>query len=385
MSVPLKRRFGDVDNQGMRRDGRFTFTALVASLVMVVLAGGLAAAANDGHLPWVNGSARATSTGIAPVDPDSDTTTTALGSTTTTSTPGSTSTTSGPTTTKPSKPGTTTTSTAPSGPVIRSTRDNYGPTDPWAVDTPYSPGRTSWTGTTKGVTISVRVDQARPKAGEPVQFDIELSSTTQACCGLYFLLGDGSIFAERNGWSCPSGGPAGPGTARFRTSHVYNYDGQWTFNVQAITGNCTEPTGTASLFGVIDVAPGTSAAQGPSLPKVELHLSAPVPGHDGEIGWVSVVGEIEDSDGWITHGTLDWGDGTAPQVFETPAAAQCQTTLSGWPTPHYKLISQSEAFHHYVAPGTYVATLTAVTTGCDWKSDPQTGVASFTFRVPAEG
>lgn len=294
-----------------------------------------------------------------------------------------------PTTTVPARPSAPTTTTVPPPPVVRSTSASFGPLVPGAVEIPFS-GRRVWEGVSNGVSISVRTNVDAPRVGDLIDFDIELASPARPCCGLVLMYSDGFISADRNGWSCPSGGPHGPGPVRFHTSHVFNLDGRWTFDVQAITGNCETPTVAGSLFGTIEIGRGTSTAQGPALPQVRIGLSGQPPGHADDFSWLSLSPLVTEEDGWIRSITIDWGDGSRPGVYAGTSfdGGVCQSTAAGWPAADMRLMSTGQAVHHYLAPGTYRVTATAVSTACDGSSERQTGTDQLTWRVqsvPASG
>ena len=396
-TVPLKPPVGNADTDLMRGDRRFGFSALVGFFVAVVLTGGVVSAASvNGEPPSDERRARTAGESVAGLAPEASTTT----ASTTVAAPPRTVTTAptGPTTVRLRPPATTsTTRPAPGTPttkapsttstvVLRSTRANFGPLDPTAVEIPFSAGRTTWTGVSNGVSITVRTDKPAPKSGEQIQFDIEMSGAGHDCCGLWFLFGDGSVDAQKNGWSCPDGGPAGPGPVHFRSTHTYNLDGRWTFGVYPIIGSCRDPGPHASpsLFGSIEVMPGTTTAQGPARPRVIVDTTTRPAGHETDYSWASVAGEVTEEDGWIRSVELDWGDGSPRQSFGgTSADMACPPTPSGWPRPNRKTIFTNEAIHHYSRPGPYTITLVAVSTACDGASEAQTGTDTVGWHVPS--
>ena len=369
----------------MERAREFPSTAVVGSLLALVLATGIiSAAAVGGKPPTGERNARAASspisqvavdprTVIATVPPSTDSPT----APSTTSTSVTTETTmSSPTTPGPPLPP----STSPAPPIIRFSRADWGHVDPGWVEVPFSPGSTSWTGVSNGVAISVRTDKVTPRAGEPIRFDFEVSTPVHPCCGMRFLFADGSDFTKQES-GCAAQALLVPGTARFSTTHVYNLDGRWTFMLNPITGNCGVPGVRPTLFGTIEIAVGTAAAQGPSQPTVLVNRTTPVAGHEGDQRWASIVVQAGDEDGWLRGLSLDWGDGTPPQAFGEGGLG-CRPHAGGWPSPSRIWVVTNEAIHHYPAPGTYRITVTAVSTGCDG-SLPQHGQGSLTWVVPA--
>ena len=281
-----------------------------------------------------------------------------------------------PTTTRPPvvRPSTTTTTTAPL--VPRNKRSDFGAIlPPELVQLPYTPGQTSWSGVSNGVSFKVSIDKPA-RAGVPVEFDVELSSAVHPCCQMHLLYGDG-YHGGPGSFTCATL-PKSPGTAKFHASHVYNVDGLWLFWVQAMT-DCQEPPVASILMATIEVRPGTDSAQGPSLPVVEIERTQT--GHDGDLSWAAVAGMANDADGWIRSVSIDWGDGSPPLTLD-PGYSPCRPTLAGWPGPDRMYIDMG-AVHQYRSPGTYVIVATAVSTGCDGSSTRQSGADKVVWTVPA--
>jgi len=377
--------------------GNRRYAALLGSLVTVVLCAGiLGAAAVDGTPPAPEGGARAAAEAAAAraaaeaaealaADP-----TTATAAPTGTSTPStssptttlrSTATTTTTATTRPSlrnpatKPPSSTTSVVASVPI----RNDYGRVGAGNVVIPFSAGRTSWTAVSNGISITVRTDKPSPRAGEEILFELEMNSTTDACCNARILFGDQSEFSPT--------GPCFPPDAAFpvktRTSHIYHSEGRWTFWAQAVSGDCRSPHIDAGLMGTIEVAPAPSSGQGPSQPTVSLHQSMLPPAYPRDPSWVSVSGQARDVDGWIRSVTLDWGDGTPPQEFGGDGMP-CRPDERGWPSESRKGIFTDDAIHHYTKSGLIMITMTTVSTGCDG-SARQEASGSLALWVPASG
>jgi hypothetical protein len=372
----------------VRSDRRLT----LAAVVVIVFAAGVLSAASVDHRPSPrDAQVRAAGEIAGVLAADATTTTGPSAGSGAVTVPASSSTvapsrpTTTPTTRRPAPP-VTTAGPAPAvttaGPVVRSTPANFSRDLPGAAVVPFAEGQTSWTGVSNGITITVRSDSAAPRAGTPIEFAVEASAAVP-CCQMSMWFGDGFSRSDEQGYTCPPAARA-VGPVTFRASHTYNLDGRWTFAVSAGTPDCgaTIPDGT--LFGSFDVGPGKSTAQGPALPQVTVDQSTRPPGHDEDYSWVSMAGQVLEDDGWIRSVTLDWGDGspTLP-LGGALGPTECQSTLAGWPAPSRMVIFTGKAVHHYAAPGSYMITVTAVSTACDGTSAPQTGIGTHLWQVPA--
>ena len=258
---------------------------------------------------------------------------------------------------------------------------DYGPRSPYAVDAPSEPGRNDWSAVSDGVTLHLHMEPATPHVGDVVRFTVEATSATEPCCGVLLRFGDGYSFDEDMGFSCPDGGPAGPGTKRAETTHVYNGEGRWDFMVAALTGNCTHRTTThPTMLGSLFIGAGTPhTGQGPSLPAVtvDTYMGTGRPDAPNEL---LLGASATDADGFITKLVTDWGDGASG--LREGDGMGCRESLSGWPRESWAPIpsgsNQAPAGHRYASPGTYRVTVTAYSAGCDG-SDVQTGSASLTW------
>ena len=221
----------------MRGDRRYWYVTVVATLVALVLTGGVLGAIAVGPAPAEDRTVRAAGDAVSGVAPDMPVTTSTPAPVSTTipapltTVPPATSSTP-PTTRRPATTVTTQPAVVSSGPVVRSTSASSGMKTPGAVELPFSPGRTSWSAVSNGVAIAVRVDNASPKAGDTISFEFELSSAAHRCCnGIWVAFGDGYSYSDQFSSSCPSGGLPSGGSSRFSTSHIYNLSGRWTFAV----------------------------------------------------------------------------------------------------------------------------------------------------------
>lgn len=287
----------------------------------------------------------------------------------------------------PSVPSTTSTTLQRASREHSSSARDYGPAAPGSVIVPSSPGQSSWTAVSNGVTLAMRMEPKAPRAGDIVRFIVEATSPEVPCCALYWWLGDGYGFDEGM-WGCPTdGGPASPGTARVETTHVYNVHGHMSFMFGAIPGNCQRQAAgindaQAVMYGYIDIAPGTASAQGPTRPSASLARMRWV-GHETDLSYLSVGGRASDQDGYISRLTVDWDDGSAPQTFPGDTRS-CKDNSVGWPQGSdvfFPGTSRPPMVHLFTRPGTYAVTVTASSFACDG-SEEQQGSATLAWVVP---
>ena len=117
----------------------------------------------------------------------------------------------------------------------------------------FVPGQTSWTSTSSPVTVTVRIDKVAPKAGEPVAFEVVVSSA-QACCRVELRPGWDASFMTEGGLSCLPLDAANTRSATFRWVHVYPQSGRFTLSVIGRAGLCSEPAATGGVTGTIEIA-----------------------------------------------------------------------------------------------------------------------------------
>ena len=370
----------------MLGDRRPWNVALVGTLVVLALIGGVVGAVAVGPAPAGDRTVLAAGDGVSGVAADAPATTstvvpvpTTVPPPTTTAPPVKKST--PPTTRRPAATVTTTpVAAAPSGPVIRSTSAGFGMKTPGAVELPFSPGRTSWSAVSNGINISVRVDKAFPKAGDLITFDFDFSSTVHPCCNdLWIAYGDGYAHSDQLFSPCPPGGLPPGGLSRFTTTHTYNLDGRWTLAVRPGAG-CGASQVDSVLFITLEIGAGTTTIQGPSLPQLRIDSWTRPAGHEDDYSWVALAMDAFDDDGWMRTVTVDWGDGSPVQTFT--GGIPCTVWRSGWPAPSRILVWERNA-HHYLAPGSYTITVTGLSTACDGVSAPQTGRRTVAWPVPA--
>jgi len=249
---------------------------------------------------------------------------------------------------------------------------DLGPMPPSSVYFPYSAGRQSWSGTSHGITMSVHMSPAEPKAGQTVTFDVQTSAAAR-CCYAYMVFGNGRGTPDVH---CMQGPTGTSYDVRYTT--IYNKPGRYEFLAGAMRGPSCDEQG--DIYGYLEVAPGTSSGQGPSLPVVQVDNSTPPPKHQNDPAWMTLWGHARDEDGFIKKFIVDWGDG---QTETFPGDVDCQRGSDGWPAPSEADVPYDPPPpHHYTSYGNFRIRLIAVSTACDG-SDVQRGVATMTWSNPA--
>ncbi len=152
-----------------------------------------------------------------------------------------------------------------------------------------------------------------------------------------------------------------------RVEYSYRKPGRYTVVYRMRThGGCgtTAAAEEQTARAVITVVKGPLPTNGGRRPQAFLSLSS-----QGKSGDVVVDVQGQDLDGWVTQMIVDFGDGTPARMVENPS--RCVAGKDEWPsTPYFS--------HRYDAPyqvvGSYTATLTVFTAGCDGTSVQQTTV-----------
>jgi hypothetical protein len=255
---------------------------------------------------------------------------------------------------------------------------------PGAVVFPSTTKATRWEGTSNGIHAVITLSPAAPKTGAATTFHVMYSSANKSCCGLGLLFGDGlgkNVDTNWSGTSCPNLS----GSGSYAVDHAWNKPGhRWIF-VQLITrGACNTDAG-GYFYLPIDVGlGGPPTSQGPSLPYFATLADYYDNGHGGDRHWLAVLAEAYDTDGYPTHFTIDWGDGSPVSTIRPADPAKCENGTSGWPAGvGTRLVTPTSPAptHHYPAASTYVVTVTVFSTGCDG-TDEQHAAKTLSWYVP---
>ena len=254
--------------------GRNAIGGLGLTLVLLLSAGAWAAAVVDpepASTVAAGGRAGATSAGGAVILDDESP---AAAATATTSAPP-------PVSVAPPTASTTTTSKAPTkaAPTTKPQATTVStvtlppgvpwPSTPPPTGIPNKPAGSAWESDNAGVTARLRIEPARPTAGQPVTFRIDYSSA-EPCCTVMLDFGDGSGYSLHNGDPC---GALMPGAHSAVTTHTYAAAGAYKPTLGVIAAlPCTSLAGPGAppvpqihgtqVTGCIGVGPGTAADKG---------------------------------------------------------------------------------------------------------------------------
>jgi len=118
-------------------------------------------------------------------------------------------------------------------------------------------GKGVWSGTTNGVSTTLRMEPVNPRAGETVRFSITASHATQWCCTIFLYPGDGAMVPPAHD---PQGCPETHPSSLSRTvDHVYDRAGTFTVEVQPSAADFCDGLPVfinSQLYVTITVAPG---------------------------------------------------------------------------------------------------------------------------------
>jgi hypothetical protein len=352
--------------EGLRDSSRRRRAAAVAGMALTAVVLGLVLVQGGGGQQVVAGAVDGLGAPTHVMAPDPQATTTAAGAEPTTSTssaalrPSSTTATTGR-----SNPSSTTSTTARPAPTTTTGPSSFGPLGPETVSFPYTPGQSSWVGTSNGITVRLRMEPAAPVAGQTVTFHLEGESLSLSCCGFHLLYGDGGGSSWKVEWPAGTCRAPGQGSSTVDYSHVYNKAGRWEFLYQVI-GSCGGGGPQAALHGSFDVAAGGPArSQGPALPTITVSRTGD-PGGDPTL--FQVWAQAEDVDGYIARFVVDWGDGSSVETRPGDPAG-CTVTPSGWPARSTTWLQQPYPSHRYLDSVRHTITVSAVSSGCDGRDE----------------
>jgi hypothetical protein len=233
---------------------------------------------------------------------------------------------------------------------------------------------------TGGPTARVEIEPAAPTVGELVTFRV-YAEGPGFFEGAKPDYGDGSPddthFFGPGAPDC-SNEPSGNTTSTARRdsqtmelTHSYARAGSYEFHAAVTFFDPCRPKDEAMMTvdattTVTVLAAAEPPSNGAVMPSAII-AAYPVPGADNLT--VAVDFDGHDEDGYLHSLAVDWGDGSAPERVERPLA-NCSTGPSGWPD-HRPTSVPTRLTHRYATPGSYVATVTATTTGCDGRDAQQ--------------
>lgn len=230
-----------------------------------------------------------------------------------------------------------------------------------------------WTYAKNGVTLTMRMRPARPRAGELVTYTFTASGRDD-CCHVDVLWGDNQGAPEAQDACVRANGDGhARGGATYTYQHAYRRAGTYTPWVH-VMGDCEDGPLWFTFKPTYRVTDGPLLSNGPWVPLIGLDDSVPASAAEEDDGqWF--VGDVFDHDGFPLEWSWSWGDGTESPVTRNPNACH-------WPKDGGWIESRGDprAAHRFPATGTYTVTLTAVTGGCDGK-DTQVVSRSFEWTV----
>ena len=179
----------------------------------------------------------------------------------------------GPTTTSPAPASST---TRPNGPTttVRPTTPTTAPpatttTTVAALPAGHIAAASSWSAEMEGLTVRVRMEHAKPVAGQTVRFHVNVTSVDR-CCHAFVDFGDGDNWILHNKVVCSYNDELTTGAHSFVVSHTYAEAGAYLAEVKVHDGwVCGEPlpaTGPPfrhlELPACVAVGPGTATVTG---------------------------------------------------------------------------------------------------------------------------
>jgi hypothetical protein len=222
-------------------------------------------------------------------------------------------------------------------------------------------------------TIAVWVDHPEAaRANGYATFVVDVTYASEHNGAVEIDFGDGTdplrtnddrISPGQGPWNFCSGAPE-----RWVFRHFYRQPGTYRITVVQQTCGFTAPPERVTASTTLVVAPKADADEpdvtnGPE--PVQLDAFSLTPDGSG----LRVVGSVGwyDRDGYVREVTIDWGDGSSPEVTTFPLSDCDDGGGRHFPTSSGGLPLE----HRYAAAGRYVAKVTVISTGCDGTT-PQT-------------
>jgi hypothetical protein len=239
--------------------------------------------------------------------------------------------------------------------------------------------------TAKAVPRFVVKQRASARPGEYAQ--IEVTYENVGGPGVSTVdFGDGSPKLASEGYDQGCGVGIQPGTTGSEVlTHAYRYAGTWTLT-ENFAPKCADlrlPNGFRGS-GTVVIQPGRAPSNGPALPLSDgLDCRTPSkssPGEQVPARTIACFPDYADADGYVTTVALHWGDGSRDTVF-TFSLARCVDPADHWPATSVDDAGPVWGTRHrYAHTGTFRATATVTSTGCDG-GDRQTRSASVRVTV----
>ncbi len=244
------------------------------------------------------------------------------------------------------------------------------PTKPTPSPSPtssVSPSPTRTSPDNRPLRVTVMADPRRTETARLGTFTIQVHRRPGTVLRTVVEYGDGRVVDDwaTYGPYCPQASADDPTDYEVTLRHAFRAAGTYdvTVTVQEMA-TCTEGGDSARDAVRVDVAPGAVLSNGPFQPVLYAKSVSPSTEQGnvltGQSWLVHLKASVRDDDGWITRLTVDWGDGTEPEVQEYGTSG-CTDTPTDW--PQSSKIPQLE--HAYQAQGDYQVTVTVTTTGCD--------------------
>jgi hypothetical protein len=224
-----------------------------------------------------------------------------------------------------------------------------------------------------------------PRAGESVTFTETVTAPSRLlCCSidLYPMNRTGMSWQPISTDSRACTNLALPPTVQHVVIRTFNRGGRIDFVFDA-GSLCDNGSTTAAMYGYLDVGPGPSTSQGPSLPVLTADDGRlPAQLHDPTLA--AIFAQARDDDGYIAGFSINWGDGTPVQAFAGDRVG-CIQTPEGWPSYSVAWANgatdHASPSHRYAVPRPVMITVAVTSTGCDG-SDPQQAGASVPWVPP---